>query len=110
MARIAEGRNILVVILASSGTRKGGVAMSADNGVYVLNLGCGAIVSYILGSVTLLDILSDKNAKFFSSRDRALIAAHDLVREIQIVEYGVTELELTDFGIIEDDRLWQRID
>ena len=35
---------------------------------------------------------TDRNYKKFETREKALIYAHDLVKEIRMVEYGVVEL------------------
>ncbi len=63
--------------------------MSADNIIYVQQIGAQWFVQY--GSASC--VVEMAKGKSYSTREAALVAAHDLEKETGYVEYGVNELE-----------------
>lgn len=87
--------------------------MSADNGVYILKTRKGNGFQFRVEHLSAIDNLDYdcrgpedvmKNARqmwgrakpVFRSRNSAIVAAHDLAMGIDILEYGVSEIDLSD--------------
>lgn len=73
--------------------------MSADNFVGVRPNNDGTYDVFEYGCMSILDedcmYLKDAVGRPFSTREKALVEAHDVVKRMDICEYGVIELEPT---------------